>query len=102
MRRNGMNDNTEKKDRTWVEHLEVAGSELVDHVKQLIEEGNVRRVIIRKESGEILMEIPLTGTVVGVGVVTIFAPVLVALGAMAALLARVKIEVIRTDEKGNE
>ena len=94
-----MTDSEERNERTFVEHLEVAGNELVDRVKKLVEEGNVRRVIIRKENGEILMEIPLTATVAGVGVVTIFAPIFVALGAMAALLARVKIEVVRTGEK---
>jgi hypothetical protein len=94
-----MTDTSEKKDRTWVEHLEVAGNEVVEHVKRLIEEGNVRRVILRKENGDPLLEIPLTATVAGVGVATIFAPVLVALGAMAALLARVKMEVVRTGDR---
>ncbi|KPJ48405.1 hypothetical protein AMJ40_07575 [candidate division TA06 bacterium DG_26] len=90
-----MNSKTNREERTWVEEVEIAGSELVDRVKKLIEEGNVRRIIIRKQSGEVLMEIPLTvGVAVG-GAMTIFAPILVALGAMAALLAQVKVEVIR-------
>lgn len=93
-----MKGKTKKKERTWVEEIEIAGSELVDRVKELIAEGNVRRLIIRKPSGEILMEVPLTvGVAVG-GAMTIFAPLLVALGAMAALLAKVKVEIVRRQE----
>jgi len=93
-----MGRKTKGGERTWVEEIEIAGSELVDRVKKLIAEGNVRRLIIRKPSGEILMEIPLTvGVAVG-GVMTIFAPLLVALGAMAALLAKVKVEIVRIRE----
>jgi hypothetical protein len=80
------------------EEFEVDAGKVVDEVKKLIQQGNVRRLILRKENDEILMEIPLTAGVAAGGVITIFAPVLAALGAMAALLARVKIQVIRMDE----
>ena len=73
--------------------------ELVDRVKDLISEGNVRRLIIKKPDGSLLMEIPLTAGVAVGGVFTIFAPVLAALGAMAALLAKVKVEIVRVNEK---
>ncbi len=91
-----------KKERTWTEEIEVAGSELVERARQLIEEGNVRRLIIRKPSGEILLEVPLTAGVAVGGVVTVFAPVLAALGAMAALLAQVKVEIVRTTGEDGE
>jgi hypothetical protein len=90
---------TSGKERTWVEEIEVAGSELVGRIKELIAEGNVRRLIIKKPNGELLIEIPLTAGVVVGGVVTIVAPVLAALGAMAALLVRVKVEVERVEKK---
>jgi len=80
------------------EEFEVDAGKVVDEVKKLIQQGNVRRLILRKENDEILMEIPLTTGVAAGGVITIFAPVLAALGAMAALLARVKIQVVRIDE----
>jgi hypothetical protein len=80
------------------EEFEVDAGKVVDEVKKLIQQGNIRRLILRKENNEILMEIPLTAGVAAGGVITIFAPVLAALGAMAALLARVKIQVIRADE----
>jgi hypothetical protein len=85
-----------KQERTFTEVFEVAGSELVERVKKAIAEGNVRRVIIRNDKGDSLMEIPLTAGVVVGGALAIVYPVLAALGALAALLANVKVEVIRT------
>jgi len=80
--------------RTWTEEIEVAGSQLVERVKQLIAEGNVRRLIIRTTDGKLHLEIPLTAGVVAGGVLTLAAPMLAALGAMAALIANVRIEVV--------
>jgi hypothetical protein len=85
-----------KEERTWTEQIEVAGSDLVDRAKKLIAEGNVRRLIIRNSDDEKLLEVPLTAGVMVGGAFTLIAPVLAALGAMASLLARVKIEVVRT------
>jgi hypothetical protein len=63
------------------EEHRVSGEGLVAKVKELIHEGNVRRIIIKNEEGRTLLEIPLTVGVVG----AVFLPVLVALGAIAAL-----------------
>ena len=63
---------------------------------------NVRRLIIRKPDGDVLLEIPLTAGVAVGGAMTIMAPVLAALGALAALLAEFKLEVIRTDKSDGE
>lgn len=90
---------TVEEERTWTEQIEVAGSELVGRVKELISEGNVRRLIIRNSDDDKLLEVPLTAGVMVSGAFTLLAPVLAALGAMAALLARVKIEVVRTERK---
>ncbi|MBI3962828.1 MAG: DUF4342 domain-containing protein, partial [Deinococcus sp.] len=59
-----------KKDKTFSEKIEVAGNQLVEHVKELIKEGNVRRLILRDHEGKVLMEIPLTTGVVVGGVIT--------------------------------
>ena len=91
-----------KDENTIVEEIEVAGKDLVDQVKQLIEEGNVRRLIIYKSDGEILMEVPLTATVVVGGAMLVFAPLFAALGAAAAFLAKVKIEVVREKSKNDD
>ena len=76
------------------EEFKVKGEELVAKVKQLLHEGNVRRVLIKDEHGKVFMEIPLTFGVIG----ALIAPMLAALGALAALVADLKIEVIRVDD----
>lgn len=83
-----------------MEEIEIAGSQLVEQVKELINEGNVRRLIIRTQDSKVLLEIPLTAGVAVGGVVTIFAPVLAAIGALAALIAKVKVQIVRTQDPG--
>lgn len=94
-----MSNEEEKPGRNWTEEIMVTGSDLVERIKALVAEGNVRRLIIRKPDGQSLLEIPLTAGVAVGGVVTILAPVLAALGALAALVAEFKVEVIREDDK---
>jgi hypothetical protein len=89
--------NEGKQHRSMREEVTLAGSELVEYVKRLIAEGNVRRLIIHKPSGEVLVEVPLTAGVAVSGALTLMAPVLAALGALAALLAQVRVEVVRDD-----
>jgi hypothetical protein len=84
-------------ERTWTEHIEVAGSQLIGRVRGLIAEGNVRRLIIRSPEDNVLIEIPLTAGVVAGGALALFAPVLAAIGAIAGLLVKVKVEVVRTE-----
>jgi hypothetical protein len=72
------------------ETISVAGGALIDRVKQLIHEGNVRRVVI-KQGDATIAEFPLTVGVVG----AVFAPVLAAVGAVSALVADCTIEVER-------
>src|SRR5262250_3340202 len=93
-----MSSEKSKEERTWTEEIEVLGHELVDKVKKLVAEGNVRRLIVRTTEGHVLIELPLTTGVAVGGVVTLMAPVLAALGALAALLTHAKIEVVRTDK----
>jgi len=82
-------------ERTYKESFKVAGGQLVDAVKKLVHEGNVRRIIIKHE-GQATLEIPLTAGVAG----TLLAPWLAALGAMGALLTHCTIEVVRADSPG--
>ena len=76
------------------EEFSVNGEEILAKVKQLIREGNIRRVIIKDKTGRILVEFPLTVGVVGAAM----APMLVALGAVAALLTEATIVVEKNDE----
>ena len=86
---------SEHNNNDWKEEIIVASGELVDKVKQLITDGNVRRVIIRKPNGESLIEVPLTAGVAVSGVLTLMAPVLAAIGAMTALVKDFKVEGLR-------
>lgn len=87
--------------KTVTEQIEVTGNQLVDKVKELVAEGNVRRLIFRAPDDKVMMEMTLTtGAVIG-GVVTLAAWWLAALGAIAALVARIRIEVVReVDDPG--
>lgn len=76
--------------RTWWETIKVEGGELLEQVKRLIHEGNVRRIVIRQGDRSVA-EFPLTVGLVG----TVAAPVLAAVGALAALLTNCTIEVER-------
>ena len=76
------------------EEFIVKGEELVEKVKQLIHEGNVRKLIIKDEDGKVYLEIPVTFGVIG----AIFAPMLAAVGAVAALVANLKVEVVRDED----
>ena len=78
-----------KKKAPKTEEYKVAGDQIVKKVKQLIKEGNARRIMIKNEHDEIVMEIPLTLGAVG----AIFAPVLAAVGALAALMTNCTIVV---------
>lgn len=88
--------------QTWVEEIEIAGSQLVEQAKQLIAEGNVRRLIIRSQDDKVILEIPLTAGVVVGGVVGLAAPLLAALGALAALIAKVKVQIVRSEDTPKE
>ena len=69
----------------------INGEEVVAKVKELIHEGNVRRIIIKNEEGRTMLEVPLTIGVIGAA----FMPVLAAIGAAAALATRCTIVVER-------
>jgi len=73
------------------EQFKVYGHELLLKVKELVKEGNVRRIIIKNEKGKVMLEIPITFAVVG----AFFAPILAAVGALAALMTKCTVEVER-------
>jgi hypothetical protein len=79
-------------ERTWWETTKVQGGELLDTVKRLVREGNVRRIVISQGERSVA-EFPLTVGVVG----AVFAPVLAAVGALAALLTDCSISVERQE-----
>ena len=84
-------------EKTRVEEFELRGEEVVAKVKELIHEGNVRRISLQTEEGKTLIEVPLTIGVAGAAVASMLAPVWAAIGAVAALLARLTIVVEREE-----
>jgi hypothetical protein len=76
----------------FVEEVQVLGRDLVDRIKELIHQGNVQRVIIKDQQGHTFVEIPVTVAAIG----AIAAPVLAAVGAIAALVYRFTIVVERS------
>ncbi|WXG44357.1 MAG: DUF4342 domain-containing protein [Promethearchaeati archaeon SRVP18_Atabeyarchaeia-1] len=76
------------------EEYSVSSDDLVAKVRQLLHEGNVRRIVVRDEKGKTLLEIPLTLGVVGF----ILAPWMAALGVVAAMVSKAKIVVERKEE----
>jgi hypothetical protein len=76
------------------EDFDVKGEDLVGKLKELLHEGNVRRVIVKNEEGNTLVEIPLTVGVVG----ALLAPVWAAVGAIAALVTDCTVRVERREE----
>lgn len=81
--------------RTRIETIKVEGGQLLDQVRQLLHEGNVRRITI-KQGDHTVIEIPLT---IGVAA-ALLAPTLAAVGALAALLTDCTIDVEREDDAG--
>jgi phage-related minor tail protein len=75
--------------KTFFEEIKVMGHDLVEKVKALIHEGNVRRIIIKDEQGHTFVEIPITVAAIG----AVFAPILAAVGALAAMAAKFTIVV---------
>lgn len=76
---------------TFEETFKVKGGEVVGKVKELVKEGNVRRIIIKDKNGKDIIQIPLTLGVVG----AVIAPALAAVGAIAALVTECSITVER-------
>lgn len=83
------NDSSVTRDR-----IKVESNRLVDKVREIIEEGNARRIIIRKE-GRTVMEFPLSVGVGGATAAIVLAPTLAAVGAFAALVSEVEVVIER-------
>jgi hypothetical protein len=90
-------EHLERKPAYSIEELQVVGEQLLTRVKEIIHEGNVRRIRIKQE-GQVILEIPLTIGVAGV----LLAPVLAAIAVLGALIAQCSIEVVRSESPVEE
>ena len=84
-----MDQQEQSQDETKREAFHVNGKELLKKIEEILAEGNARRIIIKKDSGETLVEFPLTIGAVGV----LLAPLLAAVGALAAIVSNCTIVV---------
>ena len=80
-------------DRTRTETFRLDGGQVLDKIKELIHEGNIRRNILKNEAGKTLIEIPLTLGLVGAALLPVFA----AVGALAAVATRMVIVVEKSE-----
>lgn len=85
-------------EKVWTEELRVKGDALVTKIRELVREGNVRRIIIKDSEGRSMVEFPLTVGVVG----ALVAPVWAGIGAIAALAAEWSIVVERRQPEGEK
>jgi len=83
-----------EKKKTRTEEFKATGAEIIDKIKEVIKEGNARRIIFKTEDGKTFMEIPLTVGIVG----TLIAPVWAAIGAIAALASKLTIVVEKEED----
>lgn len=93
-----MTDEMKNAWQNFAEEIEVSGQHLLAEINKLIAEGNVRKLVVKSDDGHIFLTIPLTAGAVAGGVLTLGAPWLALLAAVAGLVARVKIEIVRETE----
>jgi hypothetical protein len=80
--------------KTRTEEFKLSGGEIINKIKELIHQGNIRRIIFKNEEGKVFMEIPLTIGLVGAALV----PVLAAIGAVAAIVSKLTIVVEKVED----
>lgn len=81
-------------DEMRTQEFHLSGDEVVAKVKQLVNEGNIRRLVIKNEDGRTMLEVPLTIGVIGAALLPVFA----AIGAAAAIATRCTLVVERADQ----
>ncbi|HWA19921.1 MAG TPA: DUF4342 domain-containing protein [Devosia sp.] len=90
-----MDDETKTAWKTFTEEVEVSGQHLLAEINRLIAEGNVRKLVVKSGDSQVFLSIPLTAGAVAGGLVALSAPWLAILGAVAGLVANVKLEIVR-------
>lgn len=79
-------------DSKWTKNMSMAGNEMIEKLKKVIEKGNVTRIIVKKDD-EVMLNVPITAGAIGV----ILAPLASLLGVTAALVTKTKIEIVQND-----
>ncbi|MGK7949550.1 MAG: DUF4342 domain-containing protein [Xenococcaceae cyanobacterium] len=87
----------ETDEKVKVEEFKISGDVLVGKVKELIRQGNIRRIILKNESGQTLIEIPMTVGVIGSVISAALFPVIAAVGVIGAMVARLTVVIERIE-----
>jgi hypothetical protein len=85
-----------EKKGTTTEERQVKSEDLMDEIKKLVHEGNVRRIIVRNKEGKELVNLPLTVGIIGIAL----APLFTAVAAVVGLASEFTIVIERHEEKG--
>ena len=94
---------TDANEKVTAEEFKISGDVLVTKIKELIAQGNVRRIIIKNEEGHTLIEIPMTVGVIGGVVSAALFPVVAAVGVIGAMVAHLTVVIERQEsEEGEE
>ncbi len=83
------------REKTWTEVIEVTSDELLASIKRLAAEGQVRRIRLIEPDGDIVLDMPLSIGAIAGGAIVLAAPLLAVLGALAAFVTKVRLEVVR-------
>jgi len=92
-------NNTSNNGQPHKEEFRISSDDLMAKFKELVNEGNVRKVSIRTDDGRTIFELPLNIGVAGAAATIILAPALAAIGVIAALVTHVTVAVERVDKQ---
>ena len=88
----------EEQEETRIEEFEISGDRVIEKIKGLVHEGSIRLISLKNEEGTTLIEIPFTIGVAGAVAGALLAPVWAAIGAIAALVVKLRVVVERIEE----
>lgn len=97
-----MDDQPKNAWKTFAEEVEVSGHHLLGEINRLIAEGNVRKLVVKTDDGQVFLTIPLTAGAVAGGILTLGAPWLAILAAVAGLVANIRLEITRQGPPTNK
>jgi len=90
--------NQEPEIRDWTQDMEASESDLPGRARQLLAQGNARRFLLRNAQDEVLLDLPLTPTLILGGVATFAFPTVAAIAAIGALFAKLKVDIERVED----
>ena len=92
-----MDEEKRAEERVRVEEFEISGDLVVAKIKELIHQGNVRRISLQTQEGRTLIEVPLTVGAAGAAAAVVLVPVWAAIGAIAAVVTKLRVVVERVE-----